>query len=163
MTVSLIARAVCDDADALRFLEDIATVLHAWDDMIDRDSPLSDDEVHRAFWLALIEIPNNAFYARHRAQLQPILVSAIANWRIANEIERGRVGANAELLKIAFIIRSTYVDLATMCAILIGGLEWGVEQGCLLREWIHNETFNGYLANLHTEVETRKEGAKHGL
>lgn len=156
MSDPLVNLAVQEDPTALKFLQDIARVLHTYDDLIDGDQPLSDADVHTAFWLALIEIPNNAFYMAHRSELQPILVNAIVNWRVANEIERGRAGRDAELLKISFITRSAYVDLLIMSAVLIGGIEWGVQQGIAIREWAHSETFNGYLVNLAAEKAARE-------
>jgi len=161
ITDPLVARAVQGNASAIEFLHDIARVLHVWDDLVDKDKQLTDEDIHEAFWLTLIAIPNNAFYATHRSVLQPILVNAIVNWRIANNIERME-SPDAGALMIAFITRSSYVDLATMSATLIGGVEWGVEQGGKLREWVHDEGFVGYLDNLRTETATR-EGVRDGV
>jgi hypothetical protein len=109
-------------------------------------------------WMALIEIPNNSFYTTHRSELQPILVNAIINWRIANKIERVEQATNDDLT-IAFILRSSYADLLTMSATLIGGIEWAVECGPDIRRWAHSEGFTAYLTNLAAEKAVR-EGAR---
>jgi hypothetical protein len=152
----IVETAVRGDANALAFLRAMARVLHFWDDAIDRDKNVDDACVHARMWDALVTLPDNAFYRQNQDVLQPILVLAIANWRIANMIERNPVHTRADLLW-AFVVRSTYVDLVTMSAVIVGGLEHAVHCGPEIRRWAHAEGFENYLTNLASEVAARKE------
>jgi hypothetical protein len=151
-----VARAVQGNEEALGFLRGIAQVMHTWDDLVDRDHDLTDDDINRAFWIALVELPNNPFYAAHRATLQAIIVNSIINWGIATNIERNKASTSADQ-RIAFIIRSSYIDLAVMCATLVGGSEWGITCGYGLRAWAHSEGFDGYLKALSEEAAAREK------
>jgi hypothetical protein len=153
----IVAECVMDDPDALAFLRDIAAVLHTWDDLSDRDKPVSEDDVFAAFVRALITIPTNSFYAEHQGTLLPVLLNAIVNWRAANTLERGGAQSSDDLM-IAFVIRSAYVDLLTTSAVIVGGVEWAAAKAVEIRRWAHGEGYDGYLKNLKIEREAR-EGA----
>jgi hypothetical protein len=152
----IIAEALRGDASALDFLRSIALILHTWDDLVDRDSPVDDDDIGRAFTLALVHLPRNGFYQRNFEKLNPILIQSITNWRIATEVERAE-DATTDDLTFAFIIRSTYIDLAVMSAAIIGGMDHAVKYGLRIRQWAHEERFDGFLKNLAAEKAARKE------
>lgn len=152
----VVEKALKNNESALQFVRTVAGVLHAWDDLIDRDKPVSDADVNGAFLGALVTLPRNAFYRDHFEALNTILVSSIINWRVATQIEREHA-CEGEDLKIAYIIRSTYVDLLVMSAAIIGGVEWAVSHGYEIREWAHQEKFAGYLQNLAAERAARKD------
>ena len=46
-----------ENRDAALFVAMVFRVFHAWDDLIDRDVPLADDEINMAFYLAMVQIP----------------------------------------------------------------------------------------------------------
>jgi hypothetical protein len=150
----IVAQAVKDDPDALAFLREMGFVLHWLDDLLDKDCPVDDQTNYTGIWLTLVSLPNNVFYRTHEALLRPILTSAILNWRIANALERQDTPPDDDL-QIAFIIRSTYVDLAVMSAAIIGGPAWAVECGVDLRRWAHEEGFGQYLTALQAEKQAR--------
>lgn len=160
MEHKIVEEAVQGDPEALAFLRAMARVLHFWDDLIDKDKPIADAEIHARMWDALIVLPLNNFYRDNIDVLSPILISAIANWRIATAVERDEMSDPIDL-KWAFVIRSTYVDLVVMCAHLIGGLEHAVACGPAIRRWAHAEGYGGYLDNLAAETRARK--ANHVL
>lgn len=152
----IVEEAVQGDPEALAFLRAMAKVLHFWDDLIDGDKEVTPAEINNRMWLALIEIPLNAFYHQNIGTLQPILVMAIVNWRIATNIERDETSTQRDL-GFAFIIRSTYVDLVTMAAVIVAGPEHAIACGPEIRRWAHGEGFPGYLDNLSKEFRARKE------
>lgn len=156
MNVKIVEEAVQGNEDALAFLTAMARVLHFWDDLIDHDKEHVDAHTHRCMWDALVTLPTNRFYRDNMTMLQPILVQSIVNWRIANDVERAPKSSFRDL-GFAFIIRSTYVDLVSMSAFIVGGLEHAVRVGPELRRWAHAEGFNGYLTNLAAETAARKE------
>lgn len=140
------------DPDATRFLTMVTDIAHVWDDLIDLDVPVDPQAVHNAFFDALVVLPRNPFYARHFEMLNPILIAAINNWRVANTLEAGDDEADH---RIAFISRSSYIDLITQVAFLIGGHEWVREVGPAIRRFVHAEGWEQYQANLKAEKAAR--------
>lgn len=134
--------AACD------FILQLFAVLHVWDDLIDRDKPISTKDVHTALWHALISLPRNRFYAENFSLLNGLLQTAILNWHVANrfEAEDDAVGRH-----VAFVIRSTYVDLVTMCAWIVGGNDWALTVGYEARKHASSEGMIAYLESLQRE------------
>jgi hypothetical protein len=151
----VVATALKDHEAALAFVRRMAFVMHVWDDLVDRDAPVTDADINTAFELALIDLPSNPFYVEHFNRLNEIVLNSIRNWRIANELERNDKPEDGDHT-IAFIIRSSYIDLVTACATLIGGLDWAVASGVELRRWAHSEGWAKYLVNLKAEKAARK-------
>lgn len=140
------------DEDAVNFLNDMIDALHFYDDLIDRDQQLSNDNIHDSFWKLLITIPRNKFYTNNFDLLNPILVNAICNWKCANKFEEGD---DEYELGIAYILRSSYVDILTMTALITGGREWADECAPQIRKHTHKETLDGYKINLEKEKKAR--------
>jgi hypothetical protein len=140
------------NAAAADFLETIVEVLHFWDDLIDRDKVIEDEAIHEAFYKLLIALPRNSFYREHFVVLNTILMNAITNWHVANKFERE--GGEYEQ-RIAYILRSSYVDLVTNAALIVGGPDYGRQVGEEIRRYAHKETYEGYLANLQQETAAR--------
>lgn len=157
----IVEEAVMGDPDALEFLRAMARALHFWDDLIDKDVNLTDDAINSAMWDALVRIPRNPFYRQNVAEISPVLIQSIINWRIATKIERDPAPTHRDL-GWAFVIRSTYVDLVTVSAAIVGGVEHAVACGPAIRRWAHGEGFAVYLDNLATEIRTRN-GDHHVL
>jgi hypothetical protein len=145
---SMFRRALKDNASAIDCLSKLFQIAHILDDLIDKDRTPTDDEIAAAFWLALVDVPENAFFQAHASVLRPILASAMLNWLTANKLEYGADEADH---RIAFILRSSYVDLLSMGAFLVGGFAWATEIGPEIRRWVHDEGFDQYLLNLATE------------
>lgn len=154
MESPLVARAVQNDEHALAFLRDMAQVMHLFDDLVDRDRYVADGEIVEALWKALVTLPGNPFYRAHEEVMRPIVMNAIINWRIATHIERQEKHTETGL-QAAFILRSSYIDMVTTAALIIGGPEWAVHVGPGLREWAHSEGFDTYLQNLAREKAAR--------
>ena len=154
----LCVRAMRGNTGALQFLDLITGILHLWDDLQDKDKAVSDAMVSKGFWDALVELPRNAFYAQHFEALNSTLAVAIQNWHAANAMEASTSESDKE---IAFIIRSAYVDLVILCAIIVGGYEWGREVTPEIRRFWHDETLAGYKENLAKEKTERS--ARHGM
>lgn len=140
------------DAAAAEFMLQMCRVMHLWDDLIDKDKAVSDAQINEAFQLALVDIPRNPFYARNFTALNTLVQTAITNWHVATRMERE--GGDYEK-SIAFILRSSYMDLFTQVAQIVGGPEWAVEMAHKTRLLTHNETYAGYLENLKRERQDR--------
>lgn len=118
-------------APAVNFFLILRSVLHFWDDLIDKDRPITDQDINGVMWNALVELPRNPFYRQHFDTLNPMLVNAIANWQAATEFERT---GGAKRLQIAFIARSDYLNLLLHSAYLVGGRDWMMQVTPLVLE-----------------------------
>jgi hypothetical protein len=139
---------------AADFIELIVELLHFWDDLVDRDHPVTDDTINDRMFKALITLPRNPFYMSNFSVLNTVLMNAITNWHVANKFERDHPDDEYRM-RIAYILRSSYVDLITTSALLVGGTAWAIEVGEMIRLYAHKETYEGYLDNLKQETTTR--------
>ncbi|MGM0782864.1 MAG: hypothetical protein ACQEUM_01980 [Pseudomonadota bacterium] len=141
------------NSSAVEFLLMVMKISHVWDDLIDKDKPIEDDDVNKAFFDSLIRLPRNDFYRKNFDHLNSIMMNSISNWHIATNMER----EGGELqLNIAFILRSSYVDLITQSALLVGGQAWASKVGKEVRNFTHHEKYSGYLKTLNEEVKARQ-------
>lgn len=150
----LIGIALKGDQQAVQWFLMMRDVLHFWDDLIDRDVKLKKHEINAAMFTALVSLPSNDFYLRHRDSLTPLLISAVANWNAANEFESN---GEERLLQLAFVIRSDYANLLIHASYLVGGYAWMMEVTPLIRDWWTSEDYPAYKANLLREKSARGE------
>ena len=136
------------DMAAVAFCEAVFRVSQTYDDLIDRDMPVSEEQIHRVFWECLVEIPANPFYQRHQHFLRPLLQASIVDWRDSNELARG--GDDDQ--NIAFVLRDSVSSLAIHCAFLVGGREWMLSVSPAIRRAIFDEDLSKY--KLQVEHET---------
>jgi len=50
------------DHHTLNMYRAFIDLLHTWDDLVDKDKPVSEIEINRAFLTALVYLPANPFY-----------------------------------------------------------------------------------------------------
>lgn len=141
-----------NDKSAVEYIELVCDIAHKWDDLIDKDKVLDDDSINKLFFDILIKLPRNSFYRKNFDHLNSVLMNAISNWQIATQMEREGGGYETS---IAFILRSSYVDLITQAALLCGGNQWACKVGSEARAITHSETYEGYLKNLDLEKKAR--------
>lgn len=150
--VALFGDFLKGNAEAVQFVVRIFRALHVWDDLIDKDKPVADDEIHAVFWDLLISLPADRFYQTHFSLLSSTLVNSVVNWHISNTLERE---GDEKDRSIAFILRGAYIDILSASALIVGGLDWAREIGPAIRRWAHEETFDQYLNNFAKECEAR--------
>lgn len=151
MTIDeIIAKALRGNPDAIGFFGMLYSIFQVWDDLIDRDKKVSDNDINNAFWRALVELPLNPFYRANFNALHPLLSTSILNWHAANRMEATDSEADKE---IAFIIRSAYVDLLIQSALIVGGVQWAIEMTPAIRRFWHGEGLAGYKAALAEQFE----------
>ncbi|MBI4293630.1 MAG: hypothetical protein HY661_19310 [Betaproteobacteria bacterium] len=126
----------------------LARISHIWDDLIDKDKPVSDHQVNAAFWLALVGVPANPFYQQHSEDLRPVMASGILNYAAANALERR---GDLHSLEIAHVIRYSIADTVLLMATLAGGYAWGMEVASDLRLLCQKDTFWNYLTEKRNE------------
>ena len=150
--IPLFSQFLLGNREAVNFVVRIFRALHVWDDLIDKDKPVADDEIHSVFWDLLVGLPTDEFYRTNLNLLSSTLVNSIVNWHIANKLERE---GNEKDKSIAFILRGAYIDVLSASALIVGGLDWAREIGPDIRRWAHEETFDQYLNNFDKECEAR--------
>ena len=112
--------------DAVKFCLDLAMVIHAHDDLIDKDKERTNEDFNRAFTAMMFDMPNNPFYMAYGHQLRPIILSMIMKWKVANEFESG---TNGHHKRMAWMLRADVFNVFHYCAYLIGGHEFAEEVG----------------------------------
>ena len=155
--VPLFSEFLLGNVEAIQFVVRVFRALHVWDDLIDKDKNITDDEVNSVFWDLLVVLPADPFYVRNLALLNSTLVNAIINWHIANKLERE---GDEKDKSIAFILRGAYIDILSAYAFVVGGMTWATEIGPAIRRWAHEETFAQYMENLAKECEARNANTK---
>lgn len=135
-----LVRALKGNMDAVYFCEAWFRVTQVWDDLIDKDRPVSDVDINKAFFTCLVDIPSNPFFARHAGYLVPIINAAIVDFQDANILEKG---SDREKM-VAYVIRDTATTIVTHCAYIVGGYEWMSKIGTMVRTSLHDEDFEIY-------------------
>ncbi len=93
--------------DAFQFLMTVSDITELYDDLIDKDVDIEPDRVHQVMAMALIGLPSNPFYLKHRIWLTPIMASSINSWRDATELEQGTRNERV----VAYVIRNLDIQL----------------------------------------------------
>jgi hypothetical protein len=135
-------RAFMGNRHAADFVLMLARISHVWDDLIDRDKPVSNETINRTFFDALIELPANPFYREHYATLRPLMAIGAMNYEIANTYEA--LGGE-ERLALAHVLRYSIADIATAVALITGGPDWARKIGPELRQRSQKDTLQHYL------------------
>lgn len=97
------------DRNAAKFIADLCQVAHLWDDLIDRDTELSEADINKAFTLALVTIPANPFYQANLRELSPLMFSGILGYVTANTLERS---GDSHSIEIAHGLRYAAANVA---------------------------------------------------
>lgn len=136
------------NSDAARLVTQLASICDVWDDLIDKDNPIQDADINRAFWISLVDLPANPAYQRFFHSIHPIIANGILNWYAANKFERG--GTEQELIH-AYVMRGAILDVALILAYLIGGAEWAEAVSPELKMMGNSDTFKQYVEGIKGE------------
>lgn len=120
----------------------IARVSHIWDDLIDQDKPVSEADVHDAFWITMFGIPDNVFYQAFGHLLRPAMMAASLDWAAANTLEKRQ---DLHGLQIAHVARYSIANVIILMATIIGGREWGFAVAGDLRLLCQKNLLSDYL------------------
>ena len=120
----------------------LARVSHVWDDLIDRDKPVSDETINQTFYALLITLPSNPFFREHADTLLPLMAVGAMNYEIANRYE---AEGGKEPLALAHVLRYAVSDVLTAIALIIGGPEWVRKIGPEMRRRCQKDTLENYL------------------
>jgi len=112
------------NSNAIVFCLDMIKAIHLWDDLIDKDNELKDEEINDVFTFLMVDMPMNPFYAVNHREIAPMMNTIILKWHTANVFEKEKEVNDVDK---AYMLRAELYQLFVLCATLIGGREWGRE------------------------------------
>ena len=142
----LLNRVLLGNIPAIAFCETLFSISQIWDDVVDRDKPLTEFEVNGMMWEALITLPNNPFYQQYFDILNPIMQSAIVDWMDSNKLVRND---NDEHRVAAYVLRDSLTNIVIHCARLVGGFDWMMEISMDVREALYSEPLSKFKEEHH--------------
>jgi hypothetical protein len=135
-------------ADAVEFCRALFRVSQVWDDLIDKDRGVDAEDINRAFWTLIVDLPANPFYRANFGHLHPVLRQYIIDWLDATALEREE-GAHGK--NLAFVLRDSIGAVVTQCAWILGGYEYMRQVSCDVRRHIHEDSLEEYINQLRNQ------------
>lgn len=132
------------DEDAVQLLLQVREISHTWDDLIDRDKPVTPMAIHRTLWLALIGLKTNGFYQRYEPYLLPLMETGIFNYVASVDLER----MPGHPRHLAHTARYAIGDMALIMARILGGLDWALQQAPALKLLLQTDRFEDFNAEM---------------
>lgn len=126
------------DMEAARCLIELSTAYEVWDDLIDRDKPVTDDLIHSGFLAALVCLNENRFWQAFQGRLMPLVITGINAWMDANVLEKGQTDKERAL---AFYIRNYCYEMVSMAAYCVGGWSWLRQVSLEMRMFFQHESY----------------------
>lgn len=78
------------NADAMNMCKMLIDLLHTWDDMVDKDRELTEDQTNNAFLICLVYLPSNPFYQLIQRDIMPMWISVVSAYETGNKFERDK-------------------------------------------------------------------------
>jgi hypothetical protein len=114
-----VATELAGHPEAFRFLDIVYRAIEVWDDIIDRDNGVTDEDVHAAFTALLLELPFNGFFERHKAALAPMISVVIVSWHASNALSKNTPEDGAH----AYVLRKEFINLCLLVLTMTVGLQ----------------------------------------
>ena len=68
------------DDNAYSFFMQVSEAYEFWDDLLDKDKPISDSRINSVMFTLMVILPSNPFFIAHRGNLLPFLTGIINSW-----------------------------------------------------------------------------------
>lgn len=127
--------------DALNMFRMFVDLAHTWDDLVDRDKEVSEDDINHAFAIALVYLPANPFYQAIQPQVLPMWLSVIHAFQTANAFEKAK---DPHGLEIAHTLRYAAGNIMTYAVHMCVGPEKAKEYLPEMWKAIVVERFDDY-------------------
>jgi len=108
------------NASAKELIAVLYDIFEVWDDLIDKDKHVADEDINRAFFNAFAVIPINGFYIQHFNRLYPHVVATMTAWETANVLHKLK---SEESLAQAYTLRKIMINLVVECVRICNGDE----------------------------------------
>ena len=129
------------NAAAMDACNAIFRLSHIWDDLIDKDAPVSDAKINEAFVTALVYLPTNPFYRAIQLDIAPMWLSIVSAYETANQYERDKEPFGLEL---AYMLRCAIGHIVAYAIHVCVGPEKTREFAPMMWKTIVNERFEEY-------------------
>ena len=133
------------DKHAVDFILTFFDMCEVFDDLIDKDKPVTDEDIIRTLFSALVDIPMNPFFAYHRTSVVPVIITGINAWLDANKLETGSENDKV----FSYVLRDWYAELVSFVIYLTRGREYLRTVSMDVRTFFtHHETLEQYKEGL---------------
>jgi hypothetical protein len=133
------------DMNVIWFIRQFGDVCEVFDDLIDKDKPVTDADIARTLFVVLTELPLNPFFDKYKHQLVPIIVTGINAWLDANKLEKGSQNDRV----FSYVLRDWYAEIIAYCIYLCRGREYMQTVSMEVRGFFtHHETLEQYREKL---------------
>lgn len=126
------------DADAVECFIQLSTISETWDDLIDRDKPVADAQIHEVFSCALIRLQTNRFFLANHAAIMSAVITGVNAWMDANELE---TRATEKERALAFYIRNYCYEMLSVMVFAVGGWDWLRKVSLEMRMFFQHESY----------------------
>lgn len=132
-------RWMAGNQEAVDAVHTITGICDVWDDLVDRDKPVSEEDVNQAFARALIGLQFNPFYRQHQDSFLGLIVTGVNAWLDANALQKS---SGEKWRMLAFFIRTFGFEVCHLAAFHVGG--WGHLRRVSLdmRQFFERETYS---------------------
>lgn len=138
-----------NDTAAIELSFMLLDVSQIWDDLVDKDKPVSNEDIDKAFLYSLQYIPTHKYWS---PAMHCMLNSVYLRWHAANKIEAD-INADENELSKAWMLRAALFDLFELLSLQLYGLDWAKSNARLIRQF-YGETLNKFIAEV-LECRTR--------
>jgi len=83
--------------DAVNMYQMFVDLAHTWDDLVDKNKEISEDQTNNAFLICLVYLPSNSFYQRIQAAILPMWISVVSAYQTANKFEKDKDSHGVEI------------------------------------------------------------------
>jgi hypothetical protein len=137
------------DENALRFFLDLSHFVEIYDDLVDKDKPVSARDINHALFAVLCYMPSNPFFLQHRPTLTPLIFTSINAWADANEFQSGTMSEKA----LAYGLKGGGVEILLSIISITRGVEYMRSISAEVRRIVMaHESFEEYLEEVKDVV-----------
>ncbi len=76
--------------DALNMCRAFIFLTHTWDDLVDKDKDVTENNINQSFLTALVYLPANPFYRAIQDAIMPMWITVVSAYETANVYERNK-------------------------------------------------------------------------
>ncbi|MGB5557348.1 MAG: hypothetical protein WBN04_04970 [Paracoccaceae bacterium] len=136
-------------AGAIDYVQTLGKISQTWDDLVDKDKPVSTEQINAMMRMALSDLFQNPFFVQNALSLAELQNEFMHQWWVANELETLPDEENNRVL--SYVLRSAIGLVIGKCAELVGGKTWRRTIGVALVKFIYEDEFTDYLNSLKPE------------
>lgn len=129
-----------NDTAAIELSFMLLDVSQIWDDLVDKDKPVSNEDIDKAFLYSLQYIPTHKYWS---PAMHCMLNSVYLRWHAANCIESDPSATNDELSK-AWMLRAGLFDLFELLSLQLHGLDFAKSNARFIRQF-YGERLDSFL------------------